>query len=180
MLSKENWAQTQWIRWEGPKTPYATPRPGDSANERVHVLDLFVTVKLLGETPVILLLHKLCSKRGYSYEWKNGETLRLTKNGKTLTCTMDNSVLLVVSRLSSYSSSISLSSTSRSMDQSNYSRKIGNTIRASVDSKWQACTWKIDADRSSQSGHGEPWTSKRDERGRSNARHSCLVTALHS
>ena len=26
MLSKENWAQIQWILWEGPKTPYATNR----------------------------------------------------------------------------------------------------------------------------------------------------------
>ena len=44
-------------------------------------------------------------------------------SGKTITCTLDNSVLLVVSRLSSYSSSI-LSSTSRSKDQSNYSRQL--------------------------------------------------------
>ena len=43
-----------------------------------------------------------------------------------ITCTMDNSVLLVVSRLSSYSSSI-LSSTSRSKDQSNYFRKLGTS-----------------------------------------------------
>ena len=55
---------------------------------------------------------------------ENGETLQLTKNGKTITCTMDNSVLLVVSRLSSYSSSI-LSSTSRSTEQCNYSTKLG-------------------------------------------------------
>ena len=54
---------------------------------------------------------------------ENGETLRLIKNGKTIACTKDNSVLLVVSRLSSYSSSI-LSSTSRWKDQSNSSRKL--------------------------------------------------------
>ena len=69
----------------------------------------------------MLLLHKFCSKRRYIWV-ENGETLRLTKNGKTITCTMDNSVLLVVSRLSSYSSSI-LSTTSRSKDQSNHTRK---------------------------------------------------------
>ena len=39
---------------------------------------------------------------------------------------------------------------------------------------------ETDADRSRQAGHGEPWTSKRDEQGRSNVRHSCLVTALQS
>ena len=79
-------------------------------------------MQLLDETPSILLLHKFCSKRGYSYEWKNGETPRMTNNGKTITCIMDNSVLVVVSRLSSYSSS-SLSSASRSMDASNSSRR---------------------------------------------------------
>ena len=73
------------------------------------------------------------------FRWvENGETLRLTQNGKTIICTMDNSVLLVVSRLSSYSSSI-LSTTSRKTDQSNYSWKNGNNIRSSADSKWQAC-----------------------------------------
>ena len=39
---------------------------------------------------------------------------------------------------------------------------------------------ETDADRPRQAGHGERWTSRRDERGGSNARHSCLVTALHS
>ena len=92
---------------------------------------------------------------------------------------MDNSVLLVVSRLSSHFSSI-LSTTLRSTDQSNYIRKSGTTIRSSHNSKWQACMRETDADRSWQAGHGEPRTSKRDEQGRSNARHSCLVTALHS
>ena len=110
---------------------------------------------------------------------ENGETLRLTQNGKTITCTVDHSALLVVSRLPLYSSSI-LSSTSRSTDQSNYFRKIGTIIRSSNNSKWQACMRETDADRSWQAGHGEPWTSKRDEQGRFNASHSCLVTAFHS
>ena len=59
-------------------------------------------------------------------------------------------------------------------------QKIGTIIRSSNNSKWQACTRETDADRSWHAGHGEPWTSQRDEQGRSNARHSCLVTALHS
>ena len=57
-------------------------------------------------------------------------------------------------------------------------QKIGKLIRSNADSKWQACLRETDADRSWQAGHEEPWTSKRDEQGRSNARHSCLVTAL--
>ena len=34
----------------------------------VHDFGLFVTVRLLGETPAVLLLHFLCSKHGYSFE----------------------------------------------------------------------------------------------------------------
>ena len=49
----------------------------------VHDLDLFVTVQLLEATPAVLSLGELCSEHGCSYEWKNGETPRLTTNGKT-------------------------------------------------------------------------------------------------
>ena len=38
-------------------------------------------------------------------------------------------------------------------------QKIGNIIRSSHDSKWQACMRETDADRSWQAGHGKPWTS---------------------
>ena len=145
----------------------------------VHDLDLFVTVQLLDETPAILLLHQFCSKRGYSYERKNGETLRLSQNRKTITCIMDNLTPLVVSRLSSYSSSI-VSTTSRSKDQSNYFRKLGtlsDPVQTRSDKHVCGKTMLTDHDKA---GHWEPWTSRRDERGGSNARHSCLVTALHS
>ena len=54
------------------------PQPGavqinEYAQVFVHDLDLFVTVQLLDETAPILLLHKLCSKRGCSYEWKTAK-----------------------------------------------------------------------------------------------------------
>ena len=55
----------------------------------------------------------------------------------------------------------SLSSTSRSTDQYNYSRKLGQFIRSSHDSNWQACMRETDADRSWQAGHGKLWTSIR-------------------
>ena len=119
----------------------------EEAQVLVHDLDLFVTVQFLDETLAVLSLHKLCSKRGYSSEWKNRETPQLTKNGKSLSCTMDNLVPLVVSRLSSYSSSI-LSSTSKSTDQSNYSRKLGTlSDPVTTRSDKHAC-WETDADRS--------------------------------
>ena len=111
-------------------------------------------------------------------EKRQNSAAEVDRKWKSTTCITDNLVLLVVSRLSSYSSSI-LSSTSRSKDQSNYS-KTGNTIRSGNNSKWQARMRETDADKSWRAGHGEPWTSRLDEQGRSNARHSCLVTALHS
>ena len=57
------------------------------------------------ETSAVLSLGKLCSEHGYSHEWKNGETPRLTQNGNIITCTLDNFVPLVVPGLSSSSSS---------------------------------------------------------------------------
>ena len=150
----------------------------EEAQVLVHDLDLFVTLQFLDETPAVLSLGMLCSERGYSYVWKNGETPRLTKNGKTITCTMDNSVLLVVSRLSSYSSRI-LSSTSRSTDQSNYSRNLGTlSDPVTTRSDKHACGKPMLTNHDKQAtGNREP--SRRDEQGRSDARHSCWVTALH-
>ena len=95
----------------------------EDAQVFVRDLDLFVTVRFLDETPVVLLLGTLCSRHGYPFEWKNCETPRLVQNWKTITCIMDNFVTLVVPGLSSYSSN-SLSSTSRSTDQSKYSSKL--------------------------------------------------------
>ena len=92
-------------------------RDWESANKRgctsfYHDFNRFVTVRLLDETPAVPSLLILCSKHGYSLEWKNAKTPRLANNGKSITCTMDNFVLLVVPGLSSIPSS-----TSRSTDQ---------------------------------------------------------------
>ena len=55
----------------------------EEAQVHVHDLDLFVTVQLLEETPAVPSLGELCSEHGCSYEWKNGETPRVTQNGQT-------------------------------------------------------------------------------------------------
>ena len=41
----------------------------------VHVkeLDIFLTMKVLDNTPAVLSLGKLCDENGYSYEWINGQ-----------------------------------------------------------------------------------------------------------
>ena len=81
----------------------------EEAQVFVHDLDLFVTVQLLGETPVVLSLGKLCSEHGYSYEWVDGQEPHLTTDGSVISCKKDNSVPLVVPGLSSFSSSSSSS-----------------------------------------------------------------------
>ena len=127
---------------------------------------------LLNEAPAITKLHKLWSKRGCSFEWKMGETPKVARSGKTSTSTKDNSVLLVVSRLSSYSSSI-LSSTSRPTDQSNYSRNLGTSSDPVTTPKWQACIPMLtELDKQTTR---KPWTSKRDEQGRFNARQAHVL-----
>ena len=79
----------------------------EEAQLHVQDHDLFVTVQPLEETPAVLSVGKPCSEHGYSHEWKNGETPRLTQNGNIINCTIDNFVSLVVPGLSSSSSSSS-------------------------------------------------------------------------
>ena len=52
----------------------------EEATVYVKELDLFVTVKLLEDTPAVLSLGKLCDDHGYSYEWTSGQKPQLIKN----------------------------------------------------------------------------------------------------
>ena len=47
----------------------------------VKELDMFLTMKVLENTPAILSLGKLCDENGYSYEWINGQKPHLIKDG---------------------------------------------------------------------------------------------------
>ena len=145
----------------------------EEAQVYVRDLDLFVTVQLLEETIEILSLGKLCAEHGCSYEWKNGETPRLTKNGKTITCIMDNFVPLVVPGLSSFSSSSSIS-TSRPKDQSNSSGESETSSDPMTTRRAKhACGKPMQKNPDKQaSGNCGSAHRRRDERGGSNARHS--------
>ena len=135
MLSKENWAQIQWILWQGPKPHKRLTAIGSSAIKRVStsfcswsrsVRNSAITRWNASDSvasPALL-------KTRILIRVENGETPRLANNGNTSARMMDNFVLLVGSRLSP-NSSRSLSSTSRSKDQANYSRKLG-TLSNSV------------------------------------------------
>ena len=45
----------------------------EEATVYVKELDIFLTLKVLENTPAVLSLGKLCDENGYSYEWINGQ-----------------------------------------------------------------------------------------------------------
>ena len=77
----------------------------------VEELDMFLTMKVLENTPAVLSLGKLCDENGYSYEWINGEKPHLIKDGIRIFCNTVNFVPIVVPGMSISSSASS--STSR-------------------------------------------------------------------
>ena len=78
----------------------------------VKELDIFLTMKVLEDTPAVLSQGKLCDEHGYSYEWINGQKPHLIKNGIRIQCNTENFVPIVVPGLSTSSSSSLPSSTS--------------------------------------------------------------------
>ena len=93
----------------------------EKATVYVKELDLFLTMKVLDNTPAVLSLGKLCDENGYSYEWINGQKPHLIKDGIRIPCNTENFVPIVVPGLSASSSSGSDQSTSRtSMKQESH------------------------------------------------------------
>ena len=84
----------------------------EEATVYVKELDIFLTMKFLENTPVVLSLGKLCDENGSSYEWINGQKPHLFKNGIRIQCNTENFVPIVVPGLSTSSSSTSHPSTS--------------------------------------------------------------------
>ena len=62
----------------------------------VKELDIFLTIKVLENTPAVLSLGKLCDENGYSYEWINGQKPHLIENGIRIICNTENFVPIVV------------------------------------------------------------------------------------
>ena len=73
----------------------------------VKEVDMFLTMKVLENTPAVLSLGKLCDEKGYSYEWINGQKPHLIKDGIRIICNTENSAPIVVPGLSSPSSASS-------------------------------------------------------------------------
>ena len=89
----------------------------EQATVYVKELDIFLTMKVLENTPAVLSLGKLCDENGYSYEWINGQKPHLIKDGIRIICNTENFVPIVVPGLSTNSSSGSDSSTSRTLSR---------------------------------------------------------------
>ena len=62
----------------------------------VKELEIFLTMKVLENTPSVLSLGKLCDENGYSYEWINGQKPHLIKDGIRIICNTENFVPIVV------------------------------------------------------------------------------------
>ena len=88
----------------------------EEATVYVKELDIFLTLKVLENTPAVLSLGKLCDENGYSCEWINGQKPHLIKNGIRIPCNTENFVPIVVPGLSN-SSSGSDSSTSMTLSR---------------------------------------------------------------
>ena len=71
----------------------------------VKELDIFLTMKVLEDTPAVLSPGKLCDEHGYSYERINNQKPHLIKNGIRMQCNTENFVPIVVPDLSASSSS---------------------------------------------------------------------------
>ena len=84
----------------------------EEATVYVKELDIFLTMKVLEDTPAVLSPRKLCDEHGYSYEWINGQKTHLIKNGIRIQCNTENFVRIVVLGESTSSSSSFPSSTS--------------------------------------------------------------------
>ena len=87
----------------------------------VKELDIFLTMKVLENTPAVLSPGKLCDENGYSYEWINGQKPHLIKNGIRIICNTENFVPIVVPGLSSSSSGSSSTSKTPSRQESHSS-----------------------------------------------------------
>ena len=97
----------------------------------VKELDIFLTVKVLENTPAVLSLGKLCDENGYSYEWINGKKPHLIKEGIRIICNTEKFVPIMVPGLSS-SSSGSSSASRTPMKQESHSSSSSSSSSSSL------------------------------------------------
>ena len=126
MISKKdlNGAELETVTTSSSPTTVITANGEVQTHEEAIVyvkeLDIFLTMKVLENTPAVLCLGKLCDENGYSYEWINGQKPHLNKDGIRIICNTGNFVPIVVPGLSS-SSSASSSTLRTPMKQESHS-----------------------------------------------------------
>ena len=82
----------------------------EEATVYVKELDIFLTMKVLHDTPAVFIARKaFAMKHGYSFEWINGQKPHLIKHDIRIQCNTENFVPIVVPGLSTSSSSSSTS-----------------------------------------------------------------------
>ena len=116
MISKKDWSNAEMdtlTKSCGPTmviTANGEVQTHEEAIVYVKELDIFLTMKVLENTPAVLSLGKLCDENEYSYEWINGQKPHLIKDGIRIICNTENFVPIVVPGLTSSSSTSSSSS----------------------------------------------------------------------
>ena len=93
----------------------------EEATVYVKELDIFLTMRVLENTPAVLSRGKLCDENGFSYEWIHGQKPHLIKDGIRIICNTENFVPIVVPGLSSSSSGSSSTSKTPSRQESHSS-----------------------------------------------------------
>ena len=112
-------------------------RPHEEAIVCVKELDIFLTMKVLENTPAVLSLGKLFDENGYSCEWINGQKLHLIKDGIRIQCNTENFVPVVVPGLSSSSSGSSSTSKTPSRQESHSSSSSSSSSSSPIVSEIQ-------------------------------------------
>ena len=138
-----NSAELETVKVSRGSTTVVTANEEVQTNEEatvyVKALDLFVTVKLLEDTPAVLSLGKLCEEHGYSYEWTGGQLLCQIKDGRKIQCHTAKYVPLVVPGLwtGSSGSASPTSPTSSSQDSENSTMRPATIRSESVSERAQ-------------------------------------------
>ena len=132
----------------------------------VKEFDIFLTVKVLENTPAVLSPGKLCDEHGYSYEWTNGQKPHLIENGIRIQCNTENFVPIVVPGLSASSSSSSHSSTSLtpSRQESNHPTSFSSLSSSPTPTVVSESETREREDRSGIDSHPVPVSSSHVER----------------
>ena len=77
--AKRTWVMLKWSSPTIVITANGEVQTHEEAIVYVKELDIFLTMKVLENTPAVLSLGKLCDENGYSYEWINGQKPHLIK-----------------------------------------------------------------------------------------------------